>query len=114
MVLGPIYSSNARCKNVSILTIVAILVRKCIKSWFYYNRNPNVKPTLSQVRTLCGDSDSCTHDYYVTNDVTVAEASKKAEDNFQHLQESQVKGKTIVVALFELGAGQGIFRVFIL
>ena len=60
------------------------------------------KPEEAQVQSVCRQSQSCRRDYYATNDVIVARASKKTDINFAALQGSQKIGKyeRIFVCLF--------------
>ena len=51
------------------------------------------KPEEAQVQSVCRQSQSCRRDYYATNDVNVARASKKTDINFAALQGSQKIGK---------------------
>ena len=53
----------------------------------------NQKPREADIRNVCGTSQSCRRDYYATNDVNVARASKATETKFAALQSSQKLGK---------------------
>ena len=62
----------------------------------------NQKPEEAQVRSVCGKSQSCRRDYYATNDVSVARASKKTDTSFAALQSSQEIGKYGIFVLGKL------------
>ena len=60
------------------------------------------KPEEAQVQSVCRQSQACRRDYYATNDVSVARASKKTAITFAFLQRSQKRGNVFPHSLIML------------
>ncbi|KAL8616814.1 hypothetical protein ACOMHN_017851 [Nucella lapillus] len=64
------------------------------KTFTYKPGMEDRKPSDSQVAQVCGDSQACRRDYYVSSEESVARASKKTEESFEALRFSQTKVRT--------------------